>query len=489
SELERERIALELQEEKKAQALRERRLQEQAKKIENLSSLVLNSSVDESRFTQKKDKRRETWCPAVISRDTRREVSSTTQWEASLEEPVRPERNMGLPRPFEELVRETEPVRLRSSKYCTPGKHSSENLLEECLLPDARSLLNVTNRRKTQVKKKNSLANESQGLQTEYEDLLVEYETQRITKDIEIQCLTRKLAGVEYRSDMRDNGLPAHQLNECTSHGDRNLTPRESEAIFVIKQLQEQVQKLEMEKSSIQQNLDDVIELASKQNMSAEENYAKIYRELVTAREEASVAHDNFSIQASLEAIKENNVDSETELLMEIQEIVFEVESSRNEIKSISSSLDELYGSFAIVSDTFLELKTFLTQSTGELKSLMDNHEKIHKIMEKKIAELETDKSTMLSQSIYLHKQIQELQLNLQDSERVLMERCQQQHLEKVEYLSQIENLEKEIWSLSSISLAKEKETLRKELEKTKMKLKESDFKLKNAIQDKTKLE
>ncbi|KAF9606944.1 hypothetical protein IFM89_030242, partial [Coptis chinensis] len=71
SELERELIALELQEEKKAQAFRERRLQEQARKIENLSSMVLNSSVDENHFTHKKGKRRETWCPNVMSHDTR----------------------------------------------------------------------------------------------------------------------------------------------------------------------------------------------------------------------------------------------------------------------------------------------------------------------------------------------------------------------------------------------------------------------------------
>lgn len=53
SELERERIALELQEEKKAHALREMRLQEQARRIENLSSLVLNSQRDELIHTKK----------------------------------------------------------------------------------------------------------------------------------------------------------------------------------------------------------------------------------------------------------------------------------------------------------------------------------------------------------------------------------------------------------------------------------------------------
>lgn len=65
----------------------------------------------------------------------------------------------------------------------------------------------------------------------------------------------------------------------------------------------------------------------------------------------------------------------------------------------------------------------------------------------------------------------------------------EQQDLEKAEFLSQIQTFEKEISSLSSYSLAKEKENLRKDLEKTKAKLKETEFKLRNAVQEKTKLE
>jgi centromeric protein E len=45
--LEKERISLELEEEKRAKAQREERLHEQARKIENLSSLVLLSDRDE----------------------------------------------------------------------------------------------------------------------------------------------------------------------------------------------------------------------------------------------------------------------------------------------------------------------------------------------------------------------------------------------------------------------------------------------------------
>lgn len=57
------------------------------------------------------------------------------------------------------------------------------------------------------------------------------------------------------------------------------------------------------------------------------------------------------------------------------------------------------------------------------------------------------------------------------------------------DFLSQIRILQEEILSLSSCSLAKEKESLRKDLEKTKAKLKDTEFKLKNAVQEKTKLE
>lgn len=71
----------------------------------------------------------------------------------------------------------------------------------------------------------------------------------------------------------------------------------------------------------------------------------------------------------------------------------------------------------------------------------------------------------------------------------ILQALIEQHELEKCEFVSHIQTLEKEISYLSSCSLAREKESLRKDLEKTKTKLKETEFKLKNAIQEKTKLE
>lgn len=65
----------------------------------------------------------------------------------------------------------------------------------------------------------------------------------------------------------------------------------------------------------------------------------------------------------------------------------------------------------------------------------------------------------------------------------------EQNESERSDLLSHIECLEKDITSLSTTSLAKEKENLRKDFEKTKTKLKDTESKLRNVIQDKTKLE
>ncbi|ESR34354.1 hypothetical protein CICLE_v10006521mg, partial [Citrus x clementina] len=144
SELERERIALELEEEKKAQAEREKVLQEQAKKIKNLSSMVLYSNRDENHERAKKNKRRDTWCPGNLSSESLQEVYSNVHLKASAVKSTRTEREMGPLLPFEELVNETE-MEDESCKQDEDGRSYSS---EDCNLPDPCALLNITSRRK-----------------------------------------------------------------------------------------------------------------------------------------------------------------------------------------------------------------------------------------------------------------------------------------------------------------------------------------------------
>ncbi|KAL5542546.1 hypothetical protein UlMin_010256, partial [Ulmus minor] len=144
-ELERERIALELEEERKSQAECEKRLQEQAKKIENLSTMVLCSSRDENRDRFKKDKRRDTWCPGNLARVTLGEVNSTMQSKASDIKTRRTRHDMGPLLPFEEIINE---IDFPEDESCKLNEECKSNASEDCKLPDPCALLHITNRRK-----------------------------------------------------------------------------------------------------------------------------------------------------------------------------------------------------------------------------------------------------------------------------------------------------------------------------------------------------
>uniref|UniRef100_A0A5B7BK84 Putative centromere-associated protein E isoform X3 n=1 Tax=Davidia involucrata TaxID=16924 RepID=A0A5B7BK84_DAVIN len=484
TELERERIALELEEEKKAQAEREKRLQEQAKKIENLSSMVLCSNRDENRDHYKKEKRRDTWCPGNLSRDTLRELYPTVQEEASAMKPARAERDMGPLLPFEELVNEAS-----VDSSCKQEEDCNNNMLD-CTLPNPCVLLHVTSRRKVPLRKKSLLLenNELAEMQAEYEDLFLKFETQRTMSEIQIDYLTRKLAEADFYLDETSNDHSTCHPNKNTVHGDTTISSRESEAILVIKQLQEKINMLEMEKSSSQQNLDCIVELATEQNICAREKYEELYKELRNALEEARVAHEQLNSMESVRKI-DGNFDSLITPLMEVQEIMLEVHTSKNLVGSVFSVVDELFQSFSAVLNLFVDFKSLTNQNTVQLKSIVSNHEKLQCYMSQKITELENEKLLLYNQSVDLHNQIKELSENVQNSAKALTELSEQHELEEAEFLSQIRILEKEISCLSNCSLAKEKENMRKDLEKTKTKLRETEFKLRNAIQEKTKLE
>ncbi|XP_059646136.1 kinesin-like protein KIN-7O isoform X2 [Cornus florida] len=482
TELERERIALELEEEKKAQAEREKRLQEQAKKIENLSSMVLCSNRDENRDYYKKAKRRDTWCPGNLSRETLGELHSTVQAKASAVKPVKAGRDMGPLLPFEELVNE---VTINAS--CKHEEDCASNAVEDCTLPDARALLHVTSRRKVPLRKKSLLVEDDElaDAQAEYENLLLKFETQWITSEVQIDYLTRKLSEADFGLDETCKDHSTYHPNKITTHGDTNISLRDSEAILVIKQLQEKIKMLEVEKFSSQQNLDCVVELATEQNICAREKYEELYEELLNAREDARVACEQL---ISTESTTEETFDS-MKLLMEVHEIISEVHASRNVVESVPSVVDEFFESFSAILNLFADLKSLINQNSVQLKDIINNHETLHSFMSSKITELENEKLFLYNQSGDLDNQIRELNLNVQNSEKALTELSEEYEMEKADLLSQIRTLEKEVSCLSNCSLAREKETMRKDLEKTRTRLRETEFKLKNAIQEKTKLE
>ncbi|GMY25980.1 kinesin-like protein KIN-7O isoform X2 [Fagus crenata] len=200
------------------------------------------------------------------------EVSSTVQSNASGVKRMRPKCDMGPLLPFEELVNE---IDVALDDPCKKDEDVKSNAFKDCSLPASSVLLHVTNRRKVPLRKKSlpMADNELVVLQSDYEDLLLKFETQSTMSEIQIDCLSRKLAEADLFWSEKSNDYSMCYANKGTINGDKNFSLRESEAILVIKRLQEQIKMLEMERSSNQQNLDSVVELATEQNICARKKF------------------------------------------------------------------------------------------------------------------------------------------------------------------------------------------------------------------------
>ncbi|XP_071909919.1 kinesin-like protein KIN-7O isoform X3 [Coffea arabica] len=451
AELERERMALELEEEKKAQGERERRLQEQAKKIENLSSMVLCSNKNENHDIYKKEKRRETWCPGKLSRETTYELNSKDE-EKSLVKPGRVECFSGPLLPFEELDE------AGAVESCKEEEHNKNDLQEDFIFPNPLALLHVTSRRKLPTRKKSLPIENSEleEIQAEYEDLLIKFETERIMSEIQLDYLRSRLVEADLSQEEKFKESFAENMT-CKAHGCASDKLSESEAILVIKQLQEKITVLEMEKSSSQQNLDCVIELATEQTISAKEKYDELYAELQDAQKEVKLANEQLNLMPSRRV---DSFDSFTKPLIDIQELVLEIENSRDNVQFVSSDFDAAFKYLSAVTDLLADLRTLALQTSLDMKTIFRDYKKLKSYLEIKVDRLEIEK-----------------------------EISKQNEAEKSELLSQIQVLQKEISCLSSSSLTREKESMRKDLVKTNAKLRDTESKLKNAIQEKTKLE
>ncbi|RCV11702.1 hypothetical protein SETIT_2G207800v2 [Setaria italica] len=457
SELEKERIALELEEEKKAKEQRDRRLIEQAKKIENLSSLVLNSERDDRSTAFSKDKRRVTWCPGPNTRQIGIEVLGPAA-EGRASSTVRNERNMGIPPRFEELMQGSyasndEP----SSGACSSSDISKDS--EDVSLPDSHALLHVTRR------KPNTMKSDQEQFGGTTGELVIPQDP----------C----------------DGNDALQSQESTaSCVVSSLSARESEAIFVIKQLQDQIKLLEAEKSSIQTNLDDVLELATQQKTSFSEKYEELQQNALAAQEQAKVANEKLStLSANVKSNQEVAYGFLSNVLMETRGITLETDQLGNSVDSALSFIDELCQNLLTMAQGILEVKHSAHEDITQIGSMIMDYEKLLACLMEKFCKLESEKKLLEEQSQDQQNEIDKLKSSLESCEKAIDDCTLQHELEKDSILSDLLNLQKEVSTLSSSSLMKEKESIRKELDRTKAKLRETENKLKNSIQEKIKLQ
>ncbi|CAN6217692.1 unnamed protein product [Urochloa humidicola] len=459
SELEKERIALELEEEKKAKEQRDRRLIEQAKKIENLSSLVLNSERDDRSTAFSKDKRRVTWCPGPNARQIGIEVLGPADV-GPTSSMVRNERNMGMPPCFEELMQGSYASNDElPAVACSSSDISKDS--EDLSLPDSHALLHVTNRRKANAMRKSD-QEQFGGLAGE---LIIPQEPHDGNDALQNQ----------------ENPVP---------YAVSNLSARESEAILVIKQLQDQIKLLEAEKSAIQTNLDDVLELATQQKTSFSEKYEELQQNTLAAQEQAKVANEKLStLFATTKSKQEVACRFLSNLLMETRGINLEMDQLRSSAESALSFIDELCQNLLPMAQGILEVKHSAHEDITQFSSMVRDYEKLSTCLMEKVCKLESEKKLLEEQSQDQQNEINKLKSSLESCEKTIDDCTLQHELEKDSILSDLLNLQKEVSTLSSSSLMKEKESIRKELDRTKTKLRETENKLKNSIQEKIKLQ
>ncbi|KAJ1384696.1 hypothetical protein SESBI_42319 [Sesbania bispinosa] len=180
---------------------------------------------------------------------------------------------MGPLLPFEELVNED----VCMDKSFNQEDNNIGDANENCNLPNPCALLHVTNRKKAPPQKKRLSMEDNKflELQEEYENLLLKFETQRTLSEIQIESLRKQLIEADFHHSTESIDC-LNCANDFNLNGDKNGSFRQSEAILVIKRLQEQIKVLETEKLSSQNNLDNVVDLATEQNICAREKFEEI---------------------------------------------------------------------------------------------------------------------------------------------------------------------------------------------------------------------
>ncbi|KAF3339115.1 centromere-associated protein E [Carex littledalei] len=402
SELEKERISLELEEEKKAKAQREERLLEQARKIENLSSLVFLSDRDEKTAPSLKSqkKRRVTWCPARSATQDEAEDTSKSHRASSGAALV----------PFEILMEEDESFL---------DELENRNI-GEIPFPEALSLLNVTSRRKINSKENNE--------------------------------------EIEYCSSGEKSNEQVGSPGRSTV---QSLTLRESEAILIIKQLEDQIKLLELEKASTQNDLDNVLKLATQQNNSFTKKYEEMQQDVVKAREEARIAQEKVSMAKSFEENSLENVGPvHAEVLEGVEGLELLVGQSKHSTDGLVSFVEELFQNFSTLSNMLQEVKSSADGEILEFKTVLSESEMLTIQLSGKAKELNIEKSILEGQLIDCQSEIENLKCDINICEKTMAEVKEQHEFEKEELCTQLVMMQNEIAVLSSSSLIREIESL-----------------------------
>eukprot|EP00850_Spirogloea_muscicola_P000930 SM000003S11175 [mRNA] locus=s3:1472483:1482935:+ [translate_table: standard] len=368
-ELERERMVVELQEERAAQAEAERRIRVQEQKIENLSTMVINSAIDDRNVDRwsKKGHRRETWCPPRGQTDEqsgqmmeRRPVFGKDSGDAQADFlRKRTCRVAHLPPTFESLVEGDKVPTLKgiTSRLSSPGmvpllssKGDEVPIATPAEAHDQSKALAVTPKGSGRPVKM-PLSDQARR-HTKRQSLTPAYSSTRARWQLGTK--TPKNDTATRTGTRKENVHP--QLDRRTkSLGD---------SAQLINQLQAQVRNLETEKACMERELEHVTELASSQQKSAQEHVDELQVEMLELREALAKSEGRC-----LAAIGEASL---TEVAAEIGNVEMGHADQLEELADIEQELvaERAYG---------VQMRYLMEQEIALLKdSLLDLSEELH---------------------------------------------------------------------------------------------------------------
>ncbi|KAI5414168.1 hypothetical protein KIW84_058343 [Lathyrus oleraceus] len=142
-----------------------------------------------------------------------------------------------------------------------------------------------------------------------------------------------------------------------------------------------------MEKLSSQQNLDTVYDLATEHNVSAREKIEELNNELIKAQEAARVANEQL-----ISSQTDENVDFIASVSMGIEDVMSEVQNSKEAVQSVILMIDDATKSFSTLCHILLGFKTSISQDSAGQKLIFNNCQKLNSCLTQTIFELENQK-------------------------------------------------------------------------------------------------
>ncbi|CAM6061067.1 unnamed protein product [Sphagnum tenellum] len=510
TELDRERMALELQEEKKAQAERERRLREQEQKIENLSTMVINSAVDDRDFDKRSKKE------LLLLRDKEFQVleHNLKDLEAKAFASTEDVERHSLEQRVKVLEQALQEAATEKAHMIQKGETMQVTIQ---VLEGERDALIETSKQaqadmdRLQGKRRQELKEAQNKLELAQTDTLAVVEQLRVMdsflaqKEVESRALQQKFQAVQ-----AENEVIRTAMAKTLAETERMLIKKQNdEAQEELKALDEELARQRWDNEEVVSALEEANSAAAQAALVTKELQLRLSEtedrrqfleeEIVHLKSEAAAAKADLETRTCELLLVEKNLElarSEcSSSRIENEEMGTLLSQKNATLEMLSVDMQNLETQFAAVKQELAvrvhELEEFVFKNSEEKLALLKKQE----LLQSTLSKVEGERDDLQKSCEVIQHDMNRLAEKMEQQETKLTDRIselKQLHFtEAAQLRSDILVLRKELNAAKSApaALEKERDGLGKELEKLKVKMKDIEAKLKSTLIEKSKVE